>query len=42
MHTELVERWEGAEGGGHRGVDYEGVERSRGEPNDQASFARIL
>jgi len=26
MHAELVERWGGAEGGGHRGIDYEGVE----------------
>jgi death-on-curing protein len=26
MHAELLERWGGAEGGGHRGVDYEGVE----------------
>lgn len=26
MHTALLERWGGAEGGGHRGVDYEGVE----------------
>jgi death-on-curing protein len=26
MHAALLERWGGAEGGGHRGVDYEGVE----------------
>jgi death-on-curing protein len=26
MHAELLERWGGAEGGGHRGVEYEGVE----------------
>jgi len=26
MHAELLERWGGAAGGGHRGVDYEGVE----------------
>ncbi len=26
MHALLLERWGGAEGGGHRGVDYEGVE----------------
>jgi death-on-curing protein len=26
MHAELQERWGGAEGGGHRGVDHEGVE----------------
>ncbi len=26
MHEALLERWGGAEGGGHRGVDYEGVE----------------
>ena len=26
MHAELVERWGGVEGGGHRGIDYEGVE----------------
>jgi death on curing protein len=26
MHAELLERWGGAEGGGHRGVDHEGVE----------------
>jgi death-on-curing protein len=26
MHAALLERWGGAEGGGHRGVDHEGVE----------------
>ena len=26
MHAAVIERWGGAEGGGHRGVDYEGVE----------------
>jgi death-on-curing protein len=26
MHAELLEKWGGAEGGAHRGVDYEGVE----------------
>ena len=26
MHAKLLERWGGAEGGGHRGADYEGVE----------------
>jgi death on curing protein len=26
MHAELLERWGGAEGGGHRCVDHEGVE----------------
>ncbi len=26
MHAELLQRWGGAEGGGHRGADYEGVE----------------
>jgi death-on-curing protein len=26
MHAELLDRWGGAEGGGHRGVGYEGVE----------------
>jgi death-on-curing protein len=26
MHAELLERWGGAEGGGHRGVDHQGVE----------------
>jgi len=26
MHAELLERWGGGEGGGHRGASYEGVE----------------
>jgi death-on-curing protein len=26
MHAELLKRWGGAEGGGHRGVEHEGVE----------------
>jgi death-on-curing protein len=26
MHKELLERWGGDEGGGHRGANYEGVE----------------
>jgi death-on-curing protein len=26
MHTALIERWGGAKGGGHRGVDHQGVE----------------
>jgi death-on-curing protein len=26
MHAELLKRWGGAEGGGHRGVGHEGVE----------------
>jgi death-on-curing protein len=26
MHSALIERWGGAKGGGHRGVEYEGVE----------------
>ncbi len=26
MHAALLERWGGSEGGGHRDVDYEGVE----------------
>jgi death on curing protein len=26
MHAELLQRWGGAEGGGHRGSGYEGVE----------------
>ena len=26
MHAELLGRWGGAEGGGHRGAEYEGVE----------------
>lgn len=26
MHAELLRRWGGAEGGGHRGGDFEGVE----------------
>jgi death-on-curing protein len=26
MHAELLKRWGGAEGGGHRGAEYEGVE----------------